>query len=90
MTNLSRGGLFVVTDHRVEIGTRLALRVRIDETGEELAIPAEVASHNTGARLKPSTPGMGMRFLELPSDVRKKIDDLYERAGLTAARSARD
>lgn len=90
MTNLSRGGLFVATDHLVDIGTRLLLRVVLQETGEQIEIPAEVTSHNLSPRMDHPVHGMGMRFLELRPDVQKQVDELYERAGLHAAGPAAD
>jgi Tfp pilus assembly protein PilZ len=86
MTNLSRGGLFLATPHLVEIGTRLDLILRVE--GEAaLEIPVEVVSHNLGPRLASCQQGMGMRFLEMSSQVRQRVDDLYERAGLHAVRN---
>jgi len=85
MTNLSRGGLFLATEHVVEIGTRLNLILRIE--GEDaLEIPVEVVSHNMGATIGLHRPGMGMRFLEMRHDAQKRVDDLYERAGFAAVR----
>jgi uncharacterized protein (TIGR02266 family) len=79
MTNLSRGGLFVATDEVLEIGARLVLRIGISQTGDEVEIPVEVASHNLGPRFE-SQRGMGMRFLDMTPEVTKKLDDLYESA----------
>ena len=83
MSNLSRGGLFLATEHVVEIGTRLNLLLQV-EGSESLEIPVEVVSHNLGATLGSFQPGMGMRFLEMSPDVQKGVDDLYERAGIRA------
>jgi uncharacterized protein (TIGR02266 family) len=79
MTNLSRGGLFVVTDHPAAIGTRLELRLHVEETGERIAASAEVVSHNVGPGFSSDEQGMGLRFLELKPEAERSIERLYER-----------
>lgn len=79
MTNLGRGGLFVVTPHPAPLGTPLRLRVTVAETGEEIEIPVSVVCHDLDPELK-RRRGMGVRFLELAPDVQKRLDDLYEAA----------
>ena len=79
MTNLSRGGVFVESGELLPIGSRLTLRIGIGETGEEIEVPAEVASHDVGPRFE-TRRGMGMRFLEVSAEVSKKLDDLYDSA----------
>ena len=81
MTNLSRGGLFINTAFPAPLGTRLELALRIDSTGEELHIPAEVVSQNVGGGYDTQNLGMGVRFLALTPPVRKKIDEIYAAAG---------
>ena len=79
MTNLSRGGLFVATEHPAPIGTELTLRLTIAEGGDEIELPVAVVSHD----LDPSFQrrrGMGLRFRELRPDLEKKLGDLYEAA----------
>ena len=85
MTNLSRGGLFVHTEHLVEIGTRVELSIRIDETGEVISLPAEVVSQNAGPQLAGDQQGMGLRFLDMEDADRKRVEDLYEHALISAA-----
>ena len=80
MTNISRGGIFVATDHLVEIGTRLYLRIEIEATGKVLDLPVEVASHNVGPKYEADPPGMGMRFLEMDAETHSKLDSLYDDA----------
>jgi uncharacterized protein (TIGR02266 family) len=86
MTNLSRGGVFVSTGSPAEIGTRLELRLSIEDGGEEIVIAAEVVSVN--ARPDVATPqrGMGMRFLEMKPEVKRLVDELYESQLREAAR----
>ena len=84
MTNLSRGGLFVATEHLVEIGTRILLRIRIERDGTTLTVPAEVVCHDLGPDLRHRL-GFGLRFLDLEPDVRRRIDALYEQVLLEAS-----
>jgi len=78
MTNLSRGGLFVNTAFPAEPGTRLELKLLIESTGETLQVPVEVVSNNVGEGFMTGQLGMGVRFLPMPHDLRKQLDDFYE------------
>ncbi len=80
MTNLSQGGLFLECEHPVEIGTRLTLRLHLDDEEEALELPVEVVAHDTGPKLRGDAHGMGMRFLDMPPETRERLDALYERA----------
>lgn len=80
MTNMSRGGIFVASDHRIEIGTRLQLRIEIETTGEMLEVPVEVASHNVGPNFEADPPGMGLRFLDMDDETRGHLERLYDDA----------
>lgn len=79
MTNLSRRGVFVATEHPLEIGTCVELRVQIEDTGELIEVPAEVVSCNPGPRLGNEPPGMGLRFHDAGPEVEQQIDRLYEK-----------
>ncbi len=81
MTNISRGGLFVNTPFPPEPGTRLELKIRIESTAETLQVPVEVVSSNVGEGFKTGELGMGVRFLPMRDEVRKKLDDFYEVLG---------
>jgi uncharacterized protein (TIGR02266 family) len=78
MTNLSRGGLFLATRHLLDIGTRVVLRIDVEEGGRVLEVPAEVVCQNLGPRLA-RRRGIGLRFLDMDDDTRREIDRLYER-----------
>jgi uncharacterized protein (TIGR02266 family) len=88
MTNLSRGGLFVATAHQLAIGTRVTLLVHIDESGDTLEIPAEVASHNVGPQYASDQQGMGLRFLEMDAATSSRLEALYEASLETATRES--
>jgi uncharacterized protein (TIGR02266 family) len=79
ITNLSRGGLFVATDHVLEIGERVVLRLQVEEGGKGLEVGTEVVSRNLGPRGDPRR-GLGLRFVETEGPVREELDALYERA----------
>ncbi len=87
ITNLSRGGVFVATDAALEIGTRLTLRLHVDEPGRDLEVQTEVASRNLGPKGDPRS-GLGLRFVDAEPATRRELDALYERA-LEAAGIAR-
>jgi len=84
ITNLSRGGVFVATDYVLAIGTRVTLRLHVDQPGKDVEAQAEVVSQNLGPRGDPKR-GMGLRFVDAEAAVRRELDALYERA-LEAAR----
>ena len=52
----------------------------IEDSGEEIALPTEVVSHDVGLDLRTHPRGMGMRFLELSPEVQRQVDALYDRA----------
>lgn len=78
MTNLSRGGLFVNTAFPPDFGTRLELKLCIESTRQILQVPVEVVSSNVGEDFQTGQLGMGVRFLPMPKDLRKQLDDFYE------------
>jgi len=86
MTNLSRGGVFIATDRPAEIGTRLELRLHIEDSGEEIDVPGEVVSRNVGPDFESGRSGMGLRFLEMEPETARKVEALYERKLGEAAR----
>ncbi|HEY5658100.1 MAG TPA: PilZ domain-containing protein [Myxococcota bacterium] len=79
MTNLSRRGVFVRTDHLLEIGTRFELRIHVDDPPQDIAIQVEVVSHNVGPSYASRDRGMGLRFLDADPEAEKQLDELYER-----------
>jgi uncharacterized protein (TIGR02266 family) len=84
MTNLSRGGLFVATEHLLAIGTRVVVRLHVEREGRTLEVPAEVVSHHVGPTAAQQR-GFGLRFADLDAPLRKELDALYERALEAAA-----
>lgn len=77
MTNLSRTGVFVKTDHPREVGERFELQILVEAPRREIVAPVEVISVGLGPNLLPDRRGMGLRFLDTDPDVQKQIDQLY-------------
>jgi uncharacterized protein (TIGR02266 family) len=84
VTNLSRTGCFVRTDLPAAVGTRLTLLLSVAALGETLELDAEVVSTGMTRDGRKRERGMGMRFLEMSPEARKKLDALYEQAAATA------
>ncbi len=78
MSNLSRGGLFIVTTDPLPMGATLKIWISIAESGQEIEVEGEVASHNSGPGLLSEELGMGIRFIRLSEEQEKAIDNLYE------------
>ncbi len=79
MTNLSRGGLFIATTAPLPQGSKLQIRIQIGESGQEIELQGEVASHNSGPGLLSEELGMGVKFVKCSEEQEKAVDDLYER-----------
>jgi Tfp pilus assembly protein PilZ len=73
--DLSRGGLFLRSPQRYEVGAQVTLAVETPDGGE-LEIPARVArlSHSH------EEAGFGLEFLEIPESTKRHIDALLEAA----------
>ena len=80
MTNVSRGGVFVQTEHPLEIGTAFTLVIHVESPPRDIAVPVEVVSIGIGPAFARDKRGMGLRFLEMSPDVEKQLYELYESA----------
>jgi len=78
ITNLSRTGLFINTSSPLPIGSKLELRILIEETGREIQIPASVATNNLGPSFDVRSTGMGLRFQSEVPEITDQLADLYE------------
>jgi len=84
LCNLSRSGCFIRAELPAPVGTRLELELRSPDRAEPLRLPSQVVTvdaHPDGTAS--AERGMGLRFVDLAPEVRKRLDDLY--AGLEAA-----
>ena len=48
-----------------EIGTRLELKIHIEDSGKDVDVTAQVASQNVGPGMLSGRSGMGLRFLDM-------------------------
>jgi uncharacterized protein (TIGR02266 family) len=80
MTNISRHGVFVQTDHPQEIESRFDLYIQIENPPREITVPVEVVSVGVGPRFAAGEQGMGLRFLEADPEVEAQLQRLYEEA----------
>lgn len=74
--NLSGTGVFVSTAAPPEIGTELALRVRVASSGRVVDLPGVVVSRHVGDGFSTSDLGMGVRFRPLDELQQSALDDL--------------
>jgi len=88
MTNISRGGVFVATEHPLPIGTSFTLRIHIDESDETHELAGEVASVNVASSPASGSHGMGIRFCNLDEEKQALVDRLYGRAIVEAMEKA--
>jgi Tfp pilus assembly protein PilZ len=80
MTNISRHGVFVQTEHPQEIKSKFDLRIQIENPPREITVPVEVVSVGIGPTFQANEQGMGLRFLEADPDVERQLRELYESA----------
>ena len=80
MTYLSRGGIFIATQEPLPLGTKLQIRIYVEESGLVIDVPAEIASHNSGPGLLSEELGMGVKFINLSEEQDKAVRTLYERS----------
>ncbi|HVT06918.1 MAG TPA: TIGR02266 family protein [Polyangia bacterium] len=66
--NIGAGGVFVATDRLPQVGTRLAIKLQLPQLDRPISVGAEVRWTRTGepTPADPRSPGMGLRFVDLP------------------------
>ena len=87
VTNLATGGVFISTTAPAPLGTRLQLRIQIEESGAEIEVPGVVVSTNF-APGQPRQRGMGVRFDTVTPEMIEEISRLYAREAEREAREA--
>ena len=80
MTNISQGGLFIATDDPLEVGSKIRLRLKIDETGQDVEVEGSVAVVNVGADMCSTDRGMGIRFENLSEQQEALVQQIYGHA----------
>lgn len=76
--NISRGGLFIATEHVVEVGTEITLLLRVGRGARTVELPAEVAS--TGVSAENGQMGMGCKFGQLNAAQQQAVDEMFATA----------
>lgn len=73
---LSEGGLFVIMDNPLEIGTKTNLILKVGS--DSLKLEGEVVFSITKKKADAQSrePGIGIRFINLGSDLKNKINSL--------------
>ena len=77
-TNMSRNGVFVQTEHPLELKSRFTLNIHVDDPRRDISVPVEVASVGLGPGFAADKQGMGLRFLDVEPEVAKQLEELYE------------
>ena len=72
--NLSAGGVFIATHKPQKVGSRIELSVRMPDSEEEFPIVGEVRWVRVYNEHSDTSPGFGVRFLELPPGAAAAIE----------------
>ena len=72
--NLSAGGLFIATHQLQKVGSRIELSLRMPDSDEVFQIVGEVRWVRLYNELSDTSPGLGVRFTELPPGATAAID----------------
>lgn len=80
VSNISEMGIFLASDDPKPVGTRLKLRFKPIEAGEEFEVEGEVVWVNPVREDKEENlnPGMGVKFINIDDDRREKIIKLIK------------
>lgn len=76
MINISIGGAFVCHENIQPIGTVIKISFQLPNDTKPIIVDAQVCwSYKQAGKSKPSSTGMGVKFLEVTPDHQKKIED---------------
>ncbi len=73
--NISRGGLFIQTEHPLPLGQTFTLDFFLSEIKTHVRCRAEVMWSRPPSPSETRESGMGIRFLDLDEAIRNKIDE---------------
>lgn len=73
--NLSVGGLFIKTEKPYSKGEQFMLDLQLPETSETLSVNCEVAWSRVGWDIDQNPPGMGVKFVDMPDEDRRKLSE---------------
>jgi len=83
LSNISVGGVYIKTNSPLDKGTRFTLKLYLPDETKELEIKCEVAWAQTEDNVTPTEKrprGMGIRFLDLSSEGKQRIDTILRQA----------
>ncbi len=72
ITNIGDGGVFVETLYPLPIGAAVDLEMLVGEDPSPLKVRGEVIWVRNPS--EGGTPGMGIRFLEMPPQIKERLD----------------
>ncbi|MEO8979421.1 MAG: TIGR02266 family protein [Polyangiaceae bacterium] len=72
--NLSAGGLFIATHKLQKVGSKIELALRMPDSEQTYNITGEVRWVRLYNEQSDTSPGLGVRFLELPPGAASAID----------------
>ena len=72
--NISAGGLFIATHQLQKVGSKIELTVRMPDSDQSYNIVGEVRWVRVFNEQSDTSPGLGIRFLELPPGATAAID----------------
>lgn len=79
--NVGVGGVFVPTDHPIDSGTRLRVKISLPNDENDLEVNCEVVWVRKKEMITASgkfPPGMGVKFLSLSPEDKKKVERLIK------------
>jgi len=76
--DMSEGGVFICTKKPLKVGDNIKVRFILPELLEEIEAGGVVKWVNTPASVDPP-PGMGIEFINLPSEKKALIQEVIER-----------
>lgn len=72
--NLSAGGLFIATHKLQKVGSKIELTLKLPDTPEEFPVTGEVRWVRVYNESSDTSPGLGIRFTELPAGATAAIE----------------
>jgi uncharacterized protein (TIGR02266 family) len=77
ITRLATGGVFIATTSPLPVGTKIALRIHIEESDSEIEVDGVVVSTNLSPDFEAGRKGMGIRFSMVSQEALEAIAELY-------------
>ena len=77
--NISAGGLFIATHQLQKVGSRIELSVRMPDNDDVFHIVGEVRWVRVYNEHSDTSPGLGVRFAELPPGAAAAIDRFLDK-----------